>query len=220
MRLKKYKRSLKNWLLRKMLILQTNNPNLLISDVKYCTHNGITEGFSQHGQDLFCFNKIFKSVKKGVFVDVGANHPTLSNNTYYFEKNGWSGIAFEPQEQLRRLWDAERKTKCLPYVLGKENKRVNFIETAHHLFAGVEGFNKLNRSVEIRTITLMQRRLDEVLIENHINQVDYLSIDVEGCEMNVILGIDFSKIAIKCIDIENDIGKPYLGDSALYLKLI
>lgn len=66
-----------------------------------------------------------------------------------------------------------------------------------------------------RQTGLMQRRLDEVLIENQISQVDYLSIDVEGYEMNVLLGLDFSKIAIKCIDIENYIGMPYLGNSRL-----
>ena len=206
-----------------ILKLQTRNPDLLIYDVKYRAGNGKEEGFSQYGQDLFCFYNVFGSAREGVFVDVGANHPKLLNNTYYFEKNGWHGIAFEPQERLRKLWEAERTTKCLPYVLGGENKRVSFVETPgrdNHVLAGVEGFNKIDRSMPAAAALLTQRRLDEVLLENQIRRVDYLSIDVEGYEMNVLSGLDLSKIDIKCIDIENDAGEPYLGNSGLRRHLL
>ena len=210
--------AMKRWLLRIVLKFQTKNPNIIICDVKYCIQRQKEEGFSQYGQDLFCFYNIFKASPTGVFVDVGANHPKRLNNTCYFEEKGWFGIAFEPQAQLRRLWEVERKTKCLPYVLGKDNKEVNFIETSEadcHVFAGVEGFHKLNPSIKQSAVVLMQRRLDEVLLENQISQVDYLSIDVEGYEMNVLLGLDLSKIAINCISVENDIGLPYLGNCKL-----
>jgi len=206
-----------------LLRSRTHNPDLLIYEDKYRITDGEIEGFSQYGQDLFCFHNIFRSAREGVFVDVGANHPKLLNNTYYFEKNGWHGIAFEPQEQLRKLWDTERNTKCLPYVLGKENKKVNFIGTSdpyHHVFAGVDGFNRLHRSVRTTTTVLMQRRLDEVLIENDISRVDYLSIDVEGYEMNVLLGLDLSKVTVKCIDIENDKWERHLGSGRLRRYLL
>ncbi|MCX5791484.1 MAG: FkbM family methyltransferase [Elusimicrobia bacterium] len=212
-----------HWVFDIILRLQTRNPDLLICEVKYRVKDGTAEGFSQYGQDLFCFHSIFGSVKNGVFVDVGANHPKLLNNTYYFEKNGWHGLAFEPQERLRKLWDAERKTKCLPYVLGGENKEVTFIETPgpdDHVLAGVEGFNKIKRSMRTTAAVRTQRRLDEVLLENQVRRVDYLSIDVEGYEMNVLSGLDLSKIDVKCIDIENDSGEPYLGSRGLRRQLL
>jgi len=202
---------------------QARNPGLLICDDKYAPEEGGGESWSQYGQDLFCFYKVFKAAGEGVFVDVGANHPRLLNNTCYLEQKGWRGLAFEPQENLRELWAAQRKTRCLPYVLGRENRTVNFIGTADpagQVLAGVEGFNKLSPSLAAAPEPRAQRRLDEVLLEHGLSRVDYLSIDVEGYELDVLLGLDLSKIDVKCIDIENDIGTPYLGNSALRRRLL
>jgi hypothetical protein len=81
---------------------------------------------SQYAQDWFVATRVFPGKKSGIFVDVGANHPTHSNNTLYFEKIGWTGIAFEPQKHLVDLWKTARTTTCLPYVIGSERKTVTF----------------------------------------------------------------------------------------------
>ena len=47
------------------------------------------------------------------------------------------------------------------------------------------------------------RKLENVLEEHNIKNVDILFLDVEGFEMNVLNGIDFSKVNIKCICVEN-----------------
>ncbi len=162
--------------------------------------------YSQFGQDSFVLNEIFKGKHGGTFVDIGANHPTESNNTYLLELNGWNGIAIEPQQKLRDLWTNARKTPCIGIVAGPENKEILFIEGTpeEHGLSGVQGFNKCHNDGKL--VTVDQRRLDDILNEHGLKKIDYLSIDVEGYEMNVLKGLDFSKVDISVIGLENDLG--------------
>lgn len=163
--------------------------------------------YSQFGQDLFVFEKLFGRKKSGFFVDVGGHHPVEGNNTYLFEQNGWEGIAIEPQEKFRNMWVANRRADCLNCVIGDENKEVSFVEGgAEDGFSGVEGFNKVSK--DYKKITCEQKKLADVL--GGRKDVDYLSIDVEGYEMNVLKGIDFTGINIKVIELENDLGLKWL----------
>lgn len=170
--------------------------------------------YSQFGQDLFVLG-IIQGCNNKTFVDVGGNHPINGSNTYLLELNGWTGIAIEPQEKLRKLWPMMRRTPCLNYVIGPEEKMVNFVEGEIGIdgLSGVEGYNKCNNT-NCKTISIQQKRLADILLENNITNIDYLSIDVEGYEMNVLKSIDFSKVNIKLIGLENDLGfkwLPFLG---------
>jgi FkbM family methyltransferase len=173
-------------------------------------HLPVAGAYSQFGQDVFVLKKVFPNKTDGIFVDVGGNHPINCSNTYLLEQSGWHGIAFEPQEKMRDLWPSLRKTPCLPYVIGPENKTVTFVEAAEgrHGLSGVDHFNKSSEG-GIK-ISLEQRRLDEILQEQNIHHIDYLSIDVEGYEMEVLKSIDFSRADITLISVENDIGFRWL----------
>lgn len=190
--------------MRKVLRLYTHAPNLYVK-------NNIPDldsknFYSQFGQDIYVFETLFNNKQTGFFVDVGGNHPISCSNTYLLESKGWTGIAIEPQQELRDLWKEYRKTPCLNYVIGSENKTVSFIEGSpdQHGLAGVEGFNKIT-SVSNKT-EVEQIKLSDLLSQYNITNIDYLSVDVEGYEMNVLNGIDFNKLHIKVISIENDIG--------------
>lgn len=165
------------------------------------------KSFSQFGQDSYIFNKLFKNKNHGTFADVGGNYPIDGNNTYLFEINGWQGIAMEPQDKLRFLWKDLRKTKCLDCVIGPEEKEIVFIEAgdSEHGLSGVKDFNKVSSTNLTKTETIkIQKRLDKILIENNLENLDYLSIDVEGYEMEVLKSIDFNKINIEIICLENN----------------
>jgi FkbM family methyltransferase len=190
--------------MRLALRVYARNPSLEI-------HNNVggsadADSYSQYGQDAFVLQRLFRGTRRGFFVDVGANHPVDCSNTYLLERNGWTGLAFEPQPALRELWPAARQTPCLDCVIGPENKTVMFVLAGpdQHGLAGVEHFNKVTGAGA--AVPIGQRRLDDILRERCIDNVDYLSIDVEGYEMNVLRSIDFSRASIKVIGVENDIG--------------
>jgi FkbM family methyltransferase len=190
--------------MRIVLRLYTNNFSIYIYNNPRNTDN--KNYYSQFGQDGYVFNNVFKNRKNGFFVDIGANHPTDCNNTYLLELNNWTGVAIEPQKELRELWPSIRKTPCLNYVVGNENKKIDFIEgdTEEHGLSGVAGFNKVKN--RYKKISVDQKKLSDILNEMYVTYIDYLSIDVEGYEINVLKGIDFKKTDIKLIGIENDIG--------------
>ncbi|MEI8037294.1 MAG: FkbM family methyltransferase [Verrucomicrobiota bacterium] len=169
---------------------------------------------SQYAQDWFVATRVFPDKRAGFFVDVGANHPTHSNNTLYFEKIGWTGIAFEPQKHLVDIWKTARTTPCLPCVIGSERKTVTFnINASDALSSVVEQNGDLEEQISVE-----QYRLDDFLQERGISHVDFLSIDVEGYEQHVLQGIDFEKISIRCIVIENN--RIRRGDDALRSMII
>lgn len=73
----------------------------------------------------------------------------------------------------------------------------------------MEGYNKVSKNNQNK-IEKEQRRLDSILMERNMNKVDLLSIDVEGYEMNVLKSLDFNKIDVNVIVIENNIGFTWL----------
>lgn len=110
--MKKIKVFYKEWLLKIYYLLQkridrgTYIPYLedaaqvLRADGKH--HNwqfGYTNFYSQCGQDFFV-DFLLNGKKDGIYLDIGGNDPIVINNTYYFEKKGWNGLAFEPLKNI------------------------------------------------------------------------------------------------------------------------
>ena len=155
--------------------------------------------------------------KSGFFLDIGGNDPIDINNSYLFEKNGWSGIAFEPVKSLADKWKKFRETPCYNIAIGDTEIEIEFSEAKTHQLSGV-GVNLKDENVI--KYKVHQRRLTDILDEHGIRQVDVAFIDVEGYEMNVLKGIDFNKINITCICIENNRNGDISPDIDLRMFLI
>lgn len=160
--------------------------------------------YSQVYQDMYLDNCIFHGKIKGVFLDVGGNDPVHINNTYFFETSReWTGLAFEPVPQLNNEWKVHRKVECLPYALGSVEKDVEFCEYEKNYMSGVEQAVDYKGTIKNKYMVSM-KKLSTVLKEKRINYVDFMSLDVEGSELDVLKGIDFQKVYIYCIVIENN----------------
>ena len=175
---------------------------------------------SQYGQELFIYEQIFNKKHEGIFIEVGGNDPILLNNTYALEMLGWSGIAFEPMDYLREKWEEKRATTCYPYAIGDKEGWIEFNEVIEQdaslmtkgtargqgVLSSVAGYgrdlDKLGRSFSINTVKKQMRPLENVLCELNIQHVDVMFVDVEGFELNVLKGVNFSKVSIACICVE------------------
>lgn len=174
--------------------------------------------YSQHGQDKFLNEHIFNDQKNGIFVDIGAHDGKTISNTYFFEKElNWTGVCVEPI--LERYVDLVKNRNCICMNCCVYNKHsiVPFAQSIGY----TEMLSGIQETYDPRHLTRLKNEqsffggttnilnkvsytLSEILTLNHIDHVDYLSIDTEGSELQILQGIDFEKFKIKVIDVENN----------------
>lgn len=199
--------------IRKMLGWCCYNPDKTMGFIMLPPHEednntlGGMQYYSQMQQDMYLDNVLFHRKEDGFFCDVGGNDPIFINNTYFFERERkWKGIAFEPMPKMNEKWKQIRGgVECLQCALGKEEKTVEFCEYEDDYMSGLEREVNYQGAVKNKYKVEM-RRLADVFCERNITYVDFMSIDVEGSELGVLEGIDFSAVTIHVIVIENDKG--------------
>ena len=164
---------------------------------------------SQANQDFIVYENFFKNKTDGFFCDIGGNHPTNINNTWYFEKLGWQGIVFEPLPHMKTLWDENRKAKVFPIALSDARGEVSFnvvddVSGWEDMLSYVKGSNNAIKDYNYKEIKVQTETLKQILEQENITHIDYLSLDVEGHELKVLNGIDFEKVRINVLTIENN----------------
>lgn len=169
---------------------------------------------SQNGQDRFLAEHIFQGVTDGYFVDIGANDGVTYSNTYYFEKRGWKGLCIEPIPEVFEKLRANRNCECLWGVLS--SKQAPFAELLHvvgysEMLSGVVDAYETQHAERVKrelreyggkaeVVKVPNYLFNEVVAQTHI---DYVSIDVEGSEYDILKSIDFKKYTVKVISVEN-----------------
>jgi len=177
--------------------------------------------YSQQNQDYVIFNELFKNRNFGLFCDIGASHPLKFSNTIIFEENGWTGVAFDPLRGMSGLWQKHRKARFFNLAVSDCEGKVEFcvvdsvgelgsVENMHSHLKSAGGHN-LDVAEELISVDVM--KLSSILDREKISKIDYMSIDVEGSELNVLRGIDWKNIHIDVISVENNRGEHWLlGD--------
>jgi FkbM family methyltransferase len=131
--------------------------------------------------------------RKGHFVEVGANEPWARSQTYHLEQTGWTGVLIEPQAQLAARLCAERRAKIFAVACSSPD---NAGKTLPLYVAGP--LSSLDRTrmasgvVPETVIEVPVRTLDSVLEEAGA-ATDFLFIDVEGHELEVLRGFDIAR---------------------------
>ncbi len=167
--------------------------------------NGIRY-YSQVYQDYYLDRYIFNGKENGVFLDVGANDPIQINNTYFFEHNRkWSGLAFEPMPKMNQRWKELREVECIQIALGCQSGEIEFCEYEDDSMSGVANEVDYNGKV-VNKYTVKVETLANILKQYKITHVDFMTLDVEGAELDVLRGIDFDAVSIDYIVIENNKG--------------
>lgn len=178
-------------------------------DVWYVNRKYIDQT-AQLAQDLFVLNQT-NHKKNGFFVEFGATDGIDLSNTYILEKDyGWTGILAEPARcwhtDLHRNRGCTIDTRC---VWSETGKSLQFKETVDPAFSTIEKYansdfhSKLRKNgevYEVETISLM----DLLDIHGAPSVIDYMSLDTEGSEYEILNDFDFDKYHIKIITCEHN----------------
>ncbi len=169
-----------------------------------------TLSYSQEGEDLI-LKRIFEGQKTGLYVDVGAHHPKRFSNTYLFYKMGWRGINIDAMpgsmDEFKKIRPNDVNLEEAVSAKKEKLKYYVFNEPALNTFSKQEvkkkngrGNYKVINEVILETITLSE------ILYNHLkvtDQIDFLNIDVEGLDLEVLRSLDWSLHYPKIILIED-----------------
>ena len=165
---------------------------------------------SQLKQDLFALSELdFKA--NGYFVEVGAANGIDSSNTYLMEKSfGWAGIVAEPA----RCWHQDlRANRCVNIetdcVWKDSHSSLEFNEVDSAWYSTINAYSDTDSHSEIRksgkTYNVKSISLNDLLAKYGAPEnIDYLSIDTEGSELEILSSFDFRKHSFKVITCEHN----------------
>lgn len=148
-------------------------------------------------------DSIFKHKKKGIYIDVGCHHPLINNNTYLLNKRGWSGVNIDLDFNSIEMFNYFRP-KDDNYQIALSNKKSISNLYFFHNRAPKNTLSKNNGIGAKKIKKINTDTLDNIIVKSKlkINEIDFLSIDVEGNEFNVLKGLNFKKFKPKVIALE------------------
>ncbi len=168
------------------------------------------------GQDRWVLGEVFPEAAEGFFVDVGSADGTHMSNSKTLEAFGWSGICIDPFPTNME----DRTCKLAKKVVySTSGETVSF--RAAGVFGGIDShIDKLREVVkerevvEFSTVTLGQL-LDELSAPPYIH---YLSLDIEGAELEALKGFPFDRYTVGAITVEHLYEEPRRSQVRLFLE--
>ena len=185
------------------------------------------KSYSQVGQDLFVIN-YFGNDYKGIFIDIGANDGITFSNTKLLEEFEWTGICIEPIKKTFDKLVKNRNCICHNIAIDNFNGTKKFLELngySEMLSGIIDNFDP--KHLERINREIVQHGGNKIEIEINVKKfsdvidlidIDYISIDVEGSELNILKSIDFNKHKIKIFGIENNYPETF-SEIENFLKL-
>ena len=160
--------------------------------------------YAQRYEDMHLL-RAFGEQASGFYIDIGAGHPVYDNVSFAFYLRGWSGITVEPNPWLAQLSEAVRPRDVrIQSLVGEKPGEATYylVEDFHGLSTTVEDharaaqseFGKRSQAMTMPVTTL------RALCEQHApDAIDFLKIDVEGAEREVLLGGDWRRFRPKVV---------------------
>ena len=169
--------------------------------------------YSQIGQDKKVYN-FYNGKTNGYFLDIGAWDGIALSNTYALEKLGWNGICVEPLTSRFNDLIKNRSSNCCDLAVYHTSDLDVFFDVEGdagmlsginiHIDAHKHLVNKNKKTLKIKTISLNH------LLEryNAPSFIEYLSLDTEGSEYEILKNLNFSKWKFGLIDVEHNYVEP------------
>jgi FkbM family methyltransferase len=151
--------------------------------------------YAQNLED-YHLDLVFADQPEGTYVDVGGGHPVADNVSFWFYLKGWRGLVVEPQQALAQIYAGVRpRDHTVNCLAGRADGDAEFhvVDKLHGLStmrsehaAGASQFG-----ATYTTVRKPVRTLAALCAEANLTHIDFLKIDVEGAEADVIAGMDF-----------------------------
>jgi hypothetical protein len=168
--------------------------------------------------------RLLEDKRVGFFVDIGCYHPSRFSNTYYFYQRGWRGINIDATPGTKRLFDQVRPRDInLEAAIGEEGRVVSFFEFAEGALNSTVRDSPEARGLGAHPI-VMEHVLTVEPLGNLLRRqippgqtVDFLSIDVEGMDMEVLRSNDWDAVRPEFVLVECwDVDAEHVLDTPLY----
>lgn len=152
--------------------------------------------YAQNHEDVLIY-RILKDIKRGFYIDIGANHPKKDSVTQAFYDRGWSGINIEPIEanyiklKRDRIRDVNIKAAVADF-----NGEIDFYDvdgTGLSTVVTTQANSYKQTGINIDCYKVPTLTLVDIFDKYVSTDVHFLKIDVEGAEQMVIRGADWSK---------------------------
>ena len=162
--------------------------------------------YSISGVDLI-IDRMFSKVKKGIYIDLGCNHPIKHNNTYLLHKRGWEGINIDADvKSIKEFQNLRKKDHNISALISnKKNKiRYYFYHERSALNTVDAKLVKIRKAKPKRIIVRETTTLNEIIQNSPYknSKINFLSIDIENHEYEALKNFRFKKYDIDCIVIE------------------
>ena len=180
-------------------------------------------GSSQINQDKFVLD-FYKHKRDGYFIEIGAYDGVTFSNTYVLEKDyGWTGILSEviPSRFKDVLVNRPNCHNDNDAVYSKSNLKLTFDVAgmlsgiSQHILAHKHEIKDIKTQITVNTITLT----DLLIKYNAPAVIDYMSLDTEGSELEILKGLDFSRYTIGYIDVEHNYIQPMRNNIKSFLEM-
>ena len=168
----------------------------------------------------------FSDNYKGVCIEVGAYDGKDCSNTLHFENKGWRALCIEPIPEIFEKCKQNRK-ECVNCCISDADKESQPFTVYYHdekQLSAISSLKPDNRLIEShgdyitssKTIDVKTRSLTSLLNElDYPKNIDFISIDTENTELNVLKGLDLNTYNVTFFIIENNYNDPYCEE---YLK--
>lgn len=170
------------------------------------------DGYAQEGEDIV-LSRLLGGDAKGFYVDVGAHHPVRYSNTFRFYRRGWRGLNIDARPGMKALFDAARprdiNVECAVGPRAGEAVFFRFEEEAVNTMDARLAATRQKQGFKLRDkLTLAVLPLSE-LLRRHLpagQGIDFLSVDVEGLDFEVLKSCDWKRfrpkiVVAECIDV-------------------
>jgi FkbM family methyltransferase len=163
--------------------------------------------YAQRFEDLYLM-RCFGDRTDGFYIDIGSGHPVYDNVSFAFYLKGWSGITVEPNPWLSRLSRAVRpRDRHVEALVGSKSGEATFylVREFHGLSTMIAphaqaAFTQFGKSADAISVPLTTLRA--LCTGQAPASFDFLKIDVEGAESDVLFGGDWARFRPKLVVVE------------------